>query len=468
LLLLVSLSACTLGPDPNQKPETAADTAESYQHSAKTGTEEMAVARWWETFADPVTSELVAQALEENTDLRAAAARVMEAEAGLAAARGTRWPEASLSVSGSRSKVSFVMPSIGRVGIYSTTYADDLSVSYQVDLFGRLARARQAAWSDLLAAEASRQAVVHSVIAAVVRGRVQVASLQQQLALAESTAMSWQTTFNIVEDRYSMGLVDAEEMHLTRQSLAAAEAAIPGLEQALAAARHGLDLLVGRRPGSRNELPESLPPAPDLAPVPVGLPADLLDRRPDLVQARMQLSSATARIGIAMAKLYPSLTLTGSTGTRSDTLSDLTTTDGLVYNAVASLLAPLFSGGQLRAEVRAAEARTEQAAATYAGAVLQALREVEDALVAEEALARQLVARKVQLESSSAAEELARSHYHAGTGSMLQLLVADRARTTAEAALITARADQWQARVALILALGGDWQLPRSTKEVDS
>jgi multidrug efflux system outer membrane protein len=426
----------------------------------------MTIDRWWETFADPVTSELVEQALAGNTDLRAAAARVIEAEAGLAAARGSRWPQANLSLSGSRSKVSFVMPSIGRVGIYSTTYSDDLSVSYQVDLFGRLARSRQAAWSDLLAVAASRQALQHSVIAGVVRARVQVARLQQQLSLAESTAESWRTTFSIVEDRYSLGLVDAEEMHLSRQSLAAAEAAIPGLEQALAAARHGLDVLLGRRPGSGLDLPRTLPPTPELTPVPVGLPADLLDRRPDLVQTRMQLSSATARIGIAMANLYPSLTLTGSTGTRSDSLSDLASTDGLVYSAIASLVAPIFSGGQLRAEVRGAEARAEQAAAAYAAAVLQALREVEDALVAEEALAKQLVARRVQLESSTAAEELARARYHSGTGSMLQLLVADRARTTAEAALIAARADQWEARVALILALGGDWSC--QLDEVDS
>jgi multidrug efflux system outer membrane protein len=415
------------------------------------------VDRWWQSFADPATSELVEQALAGNTDLRAAAARVLEAEAALSAARGTRWPEANLSLSGARTKTSFVLPSVGRIGIYSTTYSDELSVSYQVDLFGRLARSRQAAWADLLAGEADRQALTHTIIGEAVRARVQVAGLQQQLALAEATAESWETTFGIVSDRYRHGLVDAADMHLARQSLAAARAAIPDLEQGLAAARHGLDVLLGRRPGTGAGLPGTLPPVPELVPVPVGLPADLLDRRPDLVAARMRFSSATARVGVALANLYHSLTLTGGTGTRSDTLSDLAASDGLVYSAVSSILAPIFSGGRLRAEVRAARARAEQAAAAYAGAVLQALREVEDALVAEQAIADQLAARRIQLESSVAAEELSRNRYHAGTGDLLQLLVADRARTTAEAALISTRTAQWQARVALLLALGGDW-----------
>jgi multidrug efflux system outer membrane protein len=457
LVLLLAAVGCTLGPDPGRAPLSAADDAASYVNHVPADDAAPAVNRWWLSFADPVTNELVELALSQNTDLMAAAARLQEAEAGLRAARGARWPQASAGLSGTRSKSSFVLPSVGRIGIYSTTFAGDLTISYQLDLFGRLARSQQAAWGELMATEASLQAVQHTIIAEVVRARVRVAQLERQLQLARKTADSWQTTATFVDGRYRLGLVDAAELHLNRQSLAAAEAAVPGLEQSLAAARTALDLLVGRRPGTGDELPRTLPVVPSLQPAPVGLPADLLDRRPDLIEARMRFSAATARVGVALANLYPSLTLTGSSGSRSDSLGDLIASDGLVYSAIAGLAAPVFAGGQLRAEVAASRARSEQAAAAYAGAVLRALKEVEDALVAEDALRRQLAAQQVQLESAVAAEELARSRYQNGTGEILQLLIADRARTTAEVALIGAQASQWEARIALLLALGGDW-----------
>jgi outer membrane protein TolC len=215
--------------------------------------------------------------------------------------------------------------------------------------------------------------------------------------------------------------------------------------------------LVGRRPGSGEDLPDTLPRLPSLEPVPLGLPAQLLDRRPDLRQAEMQLASATYGIGAAVANLYPDLSLTGSAGASGDTLNGLTITDGLVYNAVANLIGPLFTGGQRRADVDAARARAEQATAMYAGAVLNALREVEDALVIGEASKLNWEYSDTRASEARAADRLAKQRYQRGVATLLTVLETERRLRLAEQAIITATADVWNARIDLFLALGGDW-----------
>ncbi len=457
--LTLLAAGCTLGPDPEQAPATAADAAQ-WAEAPTTGEEapELPPDDWWRSFADPVTVELVETALANNTDVRVAAARVLEAEAALRSARGTLYPSVDYGLTGQRNKFSFVLPQVGRVGIYSTTFQQNLSVSYQVDLFGRLKRTRQAAWANLVGAEADRKTVVNSLIAQVIRTRAAIAAMERQLAIDRQTLESWSTTEDIVEARYRAGVVDAGELYLVRESRARAAAAIPQLERSLAAAYHALDVMLGRQPGTGPKLPETLPDVPALDPVPVGLPASLLDRRPDLVASRMQFSAATALVGVALANLYPNLTLTGSAGIVSDDVANLVNTDGLIYNVLAGLVAPIFHGGQLRAEVDAARARAEAAASRYAGAVLNALREVEDALAAEKALRDQLEWTRQQLEAARGGESLARWRYDIGTGAILDLLTADRALRNSELALTITQANLWDVRVGLYLALGGDWE----------
>jgi len=221
-------------------------------------------------------------------------------------------------------------------------------------------------------------------------------------------------------------------------------------------ARLALDVLVGRRPGSGPALPDTLPELPELEPVPLGLPAQLLDRRPDLRQAEMQLAAATYGVGAAIANLYPDLSLTGSAGESGDRINDLDI-ENFVFNIVASLTGPLFSGGQRRAEVEAARARAEQAAAVYAGAVLEALREVEDALVLGEASARNREFTSARVAEARAADRLAKERYQRGVTPLTTVLETERRLRLAEQAMITATADVWGSRIDLFLALGGDW-----------
>jgi NodT family efflux transporter outer membrane factor (OMF) lipoprotein len=353
--------------------------------------------------------------------------------------------------------VSFVLPNIGRQQIKSTTYGYDFNVSWQADLFGRLKRTRQSAWASLLAEEASREAVVHSVVAGVVRARVLVATAARALDITRQITSSWESTTRTVERRYRAGIAGAVEVHLARENLASARASEAVIEGQLEQARLALDVLVGRRPGSAEMLPDTLPELPSLEPVPLGLPAALLDRRPDLRQAELQFSAATYGVGAAMASLYPDLSLTGSVGASADRLNDLTISDGLVYNAIANLVGPLFTGGQRRADVDAAKARADQATAMYAGAVLNALREVEEALVIGHATVESFNLTTERVAQARAADRLAKERYQRGVETLITVLETERRLRLAEQAIITNTADVWNARIDLFLALGGDW-----------
>jgi multidrug efflux system outer membrane protein len=465
---LVIAAGCTLGRDP-ERPTTAADLSESYSHATNVEVTELPeVTPWWQEFGDETTTELVELALENNVDLQAAAARVLEAEANLRRAGGARLPQVGYGASASKQQMSFVLPNIGRRQIESTTYSYNLSVSWQADLFGRLKRTRQSVWASLLSEEASREAVVHTVVAAVVRARVLVATAEWALAINREITESWESTLRTVERRYRAGIADAVELHLARENFASAQASEAVIAGQLEQARLALDVLVGRRPGSGETLPDTLPQLPSLEPVPLGLPAELLDRRPDLRQAEMQLAAATYGVGAAIANLYPDLSLTGSVGASADRLNDLTISDGLIYNAVANLIGPLFTGGQRRADVDAAEARAEQATAMYAGAVLNALREVEDALVLSESSQLNWEFSDKRAAEARAADRLAKQRYQRGVATLLTVLETERRLRLAEQAIITATADVWNARIDLFLALGGDWGTDLSDADGES
>lgn len=467
VVMLVLSGGCTMGPDP-ERPVTAADASETYVYADQqdvatlpdSTTEWPANTLWWKRFGDPTTAELVEMAFEANPDLHVAAARVLEAEALLDAAGGARLPQIGYGLSANRSRNSFVLPEIGRINPESTTYGTSLNIAWQADLFGKLKRSQQSSWANLLAEEAARDGVLHLVVASVVRARVQVATLERALDISRNIQSSWESTTATVERRYRNGLVGAVDFYLARENLASVRAAGAVLEGSVTTSRNALDVLVGRRPGLGSPLPRTLPELPSLEPVPLGLPAELLDRRPDLRQSELRLASATYGVGVAIADLYPSLSLTASGGTASDTLNNLISSETLVYNLVANLVGPLFTGGQRRAAVDAAQARTEQAAGSYAGAVLQALREVEDALVMEATVREQLQYNDQRVADARSANRIAKDRYQRGVETLLYVLETERRFRLAEEAWISTQADLWNVRIDLFLALGGDWEPP--------
>jgi NodT family efflux transporter outer membrane factor (OMF) lipoprotein len=452
-----------VGPD-YSRPETPAEISGAYFHAGanKQDVNDYADAdRWWEGFGDPTTAQLVRQALEKNYDLKAAAARVLQAQAALAEMRGRQWPDVSYNLSRDRSKRSFNLGGGpfggGRFSVMSTTWSQDITVNYILDLFGKLKHAERAAWADMLASEVSEQALTNSIIAGVINSRINIATIQRRLSIARANSESRQRTLRTVERRYEQGLVGPVDIRLARENLAASKAAEPAVEMSLITARHALDVLLARPPGSSEDLPETLEELPDLEPVPIGVPARLLDRRPDVKAAELALRSANERIGVSIAQLYPDLTLTANYGANADEWHDIWESYSETYGLLMRLAQPIFKGGQIRAQIDAAKARYAELAANYAGTVLTAMREVEDALVSEQMLQSQLQHTRDRFREAKAAEELSRQRYQQGLTGFLVVLETERRRRIAEEQLTILKGQIWTTRVNLYLALGGDW-----------
>ena len=258
ILSVIFFSGCMVGPD-YSRPQTAAETSEGY-FNAGTNMEDVndftPVDRWWESFGDPLTAEMVREALINNYDLKAAAARVLQAQATLSETRGQQWPDVSYNLNRDRSKRSFNFGGLGgggRFTVMSTTWSHDITVGYILDLFGKLKHSERAAWADMLSAEMNEQILINSIIASVVNARINIATLQRRLAIARATTKSRQKTLEIVERRYAQGLVGPVDIRLARENLAASKALEPAIELSLITARHALDVLLSRRPGSSDD-----------------------------------------------------------------------------------------------------------------------------------------------------------------------------------------------------------------------
>lgn len=452
---------CTVGPK-YERPETAAVEVDGFKWlpeewaSVSDPNGPNLTRMWWSSFGDSVTDDLVQQALMHNTDLQAAAAAVDQSRAYLAVAYGARLPEADLGFNRTRQKISFNLPT-GRASFISQGYSLDLSISYMADVFGKLRRAEQAAEYDLFATENNRLALAHGVVAQVVQARIQAATQQGLLAISEQTVSNWERNLEIIDRRYQQGLSPAVDVYIAKENLANAKAQQSLVEQSLILTYHALDVLCGRAPETTDDLARTLPSLPELSPVPAGIPAHLLDRRPDVRAAEMRIAAATERVGVSIAQMYPDLTLTATGGYTSDHFRDLVNSDTQVYGFVMNAFAPIFQGGRLKAGVEAAQAAARQAAAQYSGVVLTAMREVEDALVKEQKLSERIEQLTERVTQAREAERLANQRYLEGVDQLLLVLETERRRRTAENELVLAQGNLWQARVQLFLALGGDW-----------
>ncbi|MBN2270795.1 MAG: efflux transporter outer membrane subunit, partial [Sedimentisphaerales bacterium] len=406
------MGGCVVGPK-YSRPETPADTDDGYFNigAHKEDVNDFNdLDAWWERFGDSTTAVLVSEMLGSNYDLKAAAARVIQAQAALAEAHGGRLPEVSYDMSRNRSKMSFSFGSGmggfggGRFSVLTETWQQNISVAYMVDLFGKLKHLERAAWAQVLAAEANEQALVNSMIATVIKARIDIATIRGRLAIARANTQSCKSMLEVVEKRGALGLVSPLDVRLARENLEAGKALEPSLEALLITAHHSLDVLVGRRPGSSEHLPKTLPDLPNLEPVAVGAPAALLDRRPDVMAAEMNLRAANEQIGVSIAQLFPDLTLTAAYGGSADRYRDVWEHFSETYSAGFAVSGPIFRGGRLRAQIKAAKARYAELAAAYQGIVLTAMREVEDALVMDRMLQQQLEHTEIQLEEAKAAE----------------------------------------------------------------
>ena len=301
--------ACTLGPEP-ARPVNPADKMARFIHATDETAVSSDMSEWWDDLRDPYVSRLVDEACASNYELAAAAARVAEAQAALASARGQSLPEVSGSVDATRRKFSFVLPGISRSGIYSTTFSDELSLSYPLDLFGKVTRTRQAAWAGYLAGRAERLALLHSIVADIVITRVEEAALREQSTIAREIASRKETIAALVRDRYQAGIVGPDSVREALSAAAEARARAEDLSSAADLALYSMNVLAGKRPGDEPPPPFPWRVAPDLPPVPPLLPASPLDRKPDLIQSPWRAAAATPPFGSALAHLPPALSRT--------------------------------------------------------------------------------------------------------------------------------------------------------------
>jgi multidrug efflux system outer membrane protein len=456
LLAPFVLAGCALGPD-YERPEL--DLPAAYVQPVEEG-ENFANLSWWTLFEDPRLEELVRVALEENQDLGIAISRIEEFRGLLGVTRADQFPTVDIVGTGAQSGLSgnsFPGNLPGSVGEGSAEiYRLSADVSFEVDLFGRLRRSTEAARGALLAVEETRRAVTISLIASVASTYMTLRDLDQQLEVSRRTAATRADSLRIIEARFAKGTVARIDVNQAEIQLTIAEASVAAAERQVAQTENLLAVLLGRNPGP---ITRGLALADQVAPpaIPAGLPSELLQRRPDVLAAEAELAAQTARIGVAEALRWPSLTLTGSLGLESNELSDLTAGGSDYWNAGVGLLAPLFNAGRNRSRVEIERARTEQALLGYEATVLRAFREVEDALVAVRTYRDEHAARRRQVEAARSAAKLSRARYDGGVTSYLEVLDTERSLFNAELAESQTLRLYYTSIIELYKALGGGW-----------
>ncbi|MCF8035608.1 MAG: efflux transporter outer membrane subunit [Desulfobacteraceae bacterium] len=414
--------------------------------------------RWWQAFGDSGLNRVVSTVVKNNPDIAQAAAGVMEARATLVQTGAEQYPSLNLNAQAATQEQQYVNPITRKNETVAVdTYSLSLPASFELDLWGRLARASQAARAELLAAEQNRRTVVQSLVAEAVNLYLRIRFLQRQIDITENMVSSYKQNLELVEARYQRGLTSVLDVHQARRSLARAESELPSLIEARGKARHSLSILQGKYPeNSKQEETQTrefyTPP-----PVPAGLPAELLNRRPDIRSAEAALEAACARIGVARASRFPQITLTGSFGYTSEELETLFDPESQLWKLAAGGVQPLFDAGRRAAAERAARARYEKQLASYAKTVLNAFAEVEDALLARQQLLKRRN-RLVHLRSEAEATlKSALDRYQRGLTPYLNVLDARQSVYQARLDLAEAEHSIYSNRVKLHRALGGGW-----------
>jgi len=446
------LGGCLVGPN-YERP----DTPEPADYREATAAEDTLAVRvemppvesvadlpWWELFQDTVLQDLIDSALENNRDLQVAMARIAEARAALGFSKADLYPTVDAIAGGTLD--ANTEDDVTASGVLAGT------VFWEADLFGRIRRSNEAALNELLATEEAYRGVTIALVAQVGDLYLFLRDVDNRLAISEATADVRRESLDIIQVRYSAGMVSEVDVNQAEIQLAEAEAAVEAFKRLRAQTENGISLLLGQPPSdiARGvELADQVFP-PDL---PAGLPSELLERRPDILVAERQLAAQTARIGVAEAIKYPSLTLSADMGA-----SFASVTTGFLTLG-ANLLAPIFNAGKNQRRVEIEAARTEQLFHTYEQTVLNALREVEDAMVAVHRYDAEYAYRLRQVDAARSAAELSWVRYEGGWTSFLEVLEVQRSLFSAELTASETLQLRHTSMVQLYRALGGGWSV---------
>ncbi len=450
VLLSLLLSSCAMGPN-YERPKI--ETADNFRMAEIEG-ESIANLPWWELLHDEQLQLLIRQALAENKDLKQAVASMEEFQSRIFMARADFLPGINVSANA---------PAFGTLGGFVVpgfptpfSYFGQGTLNWEIDIWGRVRRANEAARADLLAREENRRAVVLTLVSGVAQSYFDLLQLDMQLEITRRTLLSWEETVALSQHRLRGGVIsrlDADQFEAERANVSARLAEI---ERQVIQKENELNVLLGKNPApiSRGRL---LTDQVMLLEVPAGLPSDLLQRRPDILQAEQALAAATARIGMTKAARFPRITLTGLLGVASPRLANLLTSGTEYGMGGVGLAGPLLNAQTLGHEQRAFEAQSRRVLAQYEQTILVAFKEVEDSLVAVRTAKNQRKAQQEQVDALRSALQIANLRHQAGITSHLEVLVAKRTLFSAETALTSAHRLHLVSVVQLYKALGGGW-----------
>ena len=452
-----------LGPD-YKRPDLGIQVPESYEFDPTEKQPPEVEDRWWEVFDDRELNQLVEDALKYNWDIKQAAARILEVRARYVQVRSGRFP--AVDVGGIRDRRQIGGGEF-RDNFIVDTYELTAAASFELDLWSRLKKASRAAWEDILREEENRRAVAQAVVAETSALYLDMEAVERRLQIAEQSINAFRQSLQFAEIRYRRGLTSVLDVRQASRVLAGAETIVPQLEQDLGIIQQQLSVLLGRYPETRAPRRQPEDYFKRLAPVPPGLPSDLLMRRPDIRAAEAQLRSLNDLVGVAKAARLPRITLTGEYGWSSEDLNKLLRTENIIWNLTAGLVQPVFDAGRLKAGQRAAEARYEQGAAEYVKAVLDAFVDVERALLTRELQLDRREREITFLTEARATQRVAENRYLKGLVNYLDVLNAQITRFQAEDSLVLVDLTILRNRVALHRALGGSWAEPEALKIKD-
>jgi len=447
ILTLLLISGCTVGPD---FEEPVVESPESYRTPVKPAGD-LADLKWWELFNDPLLVSMITTALENNRDIKIAVSRISQARAALGFTEVDGYPRLDVEAGVNRGDFT----GAGKSPSTSTSAYIVAPLSWEIDFWGKFSRATDAARADLIASEYGLKTVQLTLVSDVVAGYYVLLDFHRRLTISKNTLESRIESLNIIQHRFDKGIISKLDVNQAEIQKEIAAAAIPLYQRSISKTENSLSILLGRLPGAimtRINLSAQTPP-PD---IPVGMPADIIERRPDITQAKFLLRAQTENIGIAEALRWPAISLTGTLGAASTELDSITI-DGGVWSVGGQLLGPIFNFGQNKRRVEIEEAITQQFLFQFENTVLTAFREVEDALVEIETYRRELAAIDRQLKAAKNANELSKERYDKGVSSYLEVLDTERTRFATDLQQSELQQLYLNAYVNLYKALGGGW-----------
>lgn len=469
-LILSSLATgCAVGPDylppAAQLPNSYMGMKTMPQPTGSAAAPQSDLAAWWQAFGDPQLEHFVGLALQQNLELAQASARVLQARAGVDAATAALLPSGNVSAQTARSYQSVEAPlgqalnSAPDFNRYGNAHEANLGASWEVDLFGGLRRAKQAAQADYQATEAGAVAVRLAVAAQTADTYVQIRGLQSRLAVARQQVQTQQQLRSTIDLRLQKGLAAELQLRQVEGALARAKASIPLLDAALETAMNAMDVMLGTAPGTyRADLAQvrPVPVAPDMALSET--PSDLLRRRPDVIAAERRLAASSARIGVAMAEYYPKISIGGLIGSATSISSvNLFSSGASQASAAAGLRWRLFDFGRINAQINASQAQEAEALAAYRQAVLRATEDVENALVASSRRREQAFLLADGASALQRARDASGAAYDKGVVSLIEVLQADESLLNVLDAQVQAHTESTRSMVAIFKAVGGGW-----------